>query len=88
LTRHPWFDKRADESMDLRRLAVQLIGATVQVQRVGSSGAQRQARDILVDARRRLYQVLADDDAGDLHDLQDAMQAIGAEPPVLEEEPA
>jgi DNA-binding PadR family transcriptional regulator len=88
LTRHPWFDKRADESMDLRRLAVQLVGATVQVQRVGSSGAQRQAHDILVDARRRLYQVLADDDAGDLNDFQDAMQAIGAEPTVLEEEPA
>ena len=80
LTRHPWFDQRADGSMDLRRLAVQLIGATVQVQRVGSAEAQRQARDILVESRRRLYRVLADDDAGDLRDFADAMHAIGAEP--------
>jgi DNA-binding PadR family transcriptional regulator len=81
LIRHPWFDKRsAEESMDLRRLAVQLIGATVQAQRVGSAEAQRAARDILVDSRRRLYRVLADDDAGDLADFKDAMNAIGAEP--------
>lgn len=81
LTRHPWFDKQAGrQSMDLRRLAVQLIGATVQVQRVGSDKAQREARDILVESRRRLYQVLAEDDTGDLSDFKDAMNAIGAEP--------
>ncbi|HEX6139795.1 MAG TPA: PadR family transcriptional regulator [Candidatus Limnocylindria bacterium] len=80
LTRHPWFDKRsAPESLDLRRLAVQLIGATIQVQRVGSEEAQKQAREILVDSRRRLYRLLADDDAGDLADFADAMKAGGAE---------
>jgi hypothetical protein len=72
--------------MDLRRLAVQLMGATVQVQRVGSAEAQRQARDILTDSRRRLYRVLADDDAGDLRDFDDAMHAIGAEPAGGEQE--
>jgi DNA-binding PadR family transcriptional regulator len=87
LTRHPWFDQRTGEqSMDLRRLAVQLVGATVQVQRVGSPEAQRQARDILVDSRRRLYRVLADDDSGDLADFKDAMNAIGAEPAADEPE--
>lgn len=80
LTRHPWFDKNAGgESIDLRRLAVQLIGATVQVQRVGSDDAQQRAREVLIDSRRRLYRLLADDDAGDIRDFEDAMQAIGAE---------
>jgi DNA-binding HxlR family transcriptional regulator len=64
LTRHPWFAKDAGEpAMDMRRLAVQLIGAAIQVQRAGSPDAQRDAREILVESRRRLYRLLADDDA-------------------------
>ena len=67
LLRHPWFDPNAGPAaIDLRRLAVQLVGATIQVQRVGSEEAQREAREILVDGRRRLYQLLADDDAGEI----------------------
>jgi DNA-binding PadR family transcriptional regulator len=89
LTRHPWFDKNAGrEAMDLRRLAVQLIGATVQVQRVGTDEAQRRARDILIESRRQLYRVLAEDDAGNLNDFQDAMSAIGAEGAPDEEDEA
>ena len=62
LTRHPWFDAEAgSQAMDMRRLAVQLIGAAVQVKRAGSPAAQREAQRILVDARRRLYRLLADD---------------------------
>jgi hypothetical protein len=49
----------------MRRLAVQLIGAAIQVKRVGSPEAQRQAQEILVDSRRRLYSLLAEDGATD-----------------------
>jgi DNA-binding PadR family transcriptional regulator len=66
LTRHPWFDAEAGtQAMDTRRLAVQLIGAAVQVKRVGSPAAQREAHRILVDSRRRLYRLLADDEPAD-----------------------
>lgn len=63
LTRHPWFAEDAEPGADLRRLAVQLVGAAMQVQRVGSSEAQKQAREVLVESRRRLYGLLAEDDA-------------------------
>ena len=64
LTRHPWFAKDAGQpGMDMRKLAVQLIGAAIQVQRAGSPDAQREAREILVDGRRRLYRLLAEDDS-------------------------
>lgn len=46
---------------DIRRLAMQLAGAVMQVSRMGSPAAQRQARDILVEARRGMYRILADD---------------------------
>jgi DNA-binding PadR family transcriptional regulator len=77
LTRHPWFDKDAkSESLDLRRLGVQLIGATVQVQRVGSDDAQRKAREILLDSRKRLYRLLADDEGGNAsHELEEETEA-------------
>jgi len=66
LTRHPWFAIDAEHgAMGLRRLAVQLMGAAAQVQRVGSPEAQKQAREILVESRRRLYGLLADDDLAD-----------------------
>jgi DNA-binding PadR family transcriptional regulator len=63
LRRHPWFDKDAGrEAIDLRRLALQLVGAAIQVKRMGSPEANREARDILVDSRRRLYRLLAEDE--------------------------
>ncbi len=63
LLRHPWFDKGAHGQADLRKLALQLAGASMQVGRVGSSRAQRRAAEILVDARKKLYGLLAEDDA-------------------------
>lgn len=67
LQHHPWFNHGADqeggETADLRRLGTQVIGAAVQVSRVGSESAQVQAREILTDTRRRLYRLLAEDDA-------------------------
>ena len=64
LKKHPWFDPQNEKgTMDLRRLAVQVIGGAIQVSRVGSEDAKAQAREILVDARRRMYGLLAEDDA-------------------------
>jgi hypothetical protein len=55
---------------------VQLIGATVQVQRVGSDDAQRKAREILLDSRKRLYRLLADDEGGNAsHELEEETEA-------------
>ncbi len=63
LRKHPWFDRASGKRpADLRRLAVQVIGAAVQVSRVGSEVVQQEAREILVDARKRLYGLLAEDD--------------------------
>lgn len=64
--RSPWSRGADRDAPDIRSLAVQLIGAGMQVQRMGSPAAQVEARRILVDARRRLYRLLADEeDAGD-----------------------
>jgi DNA-binding PadR family transcriptional regulator len=61
--RHPRIEDEADrEAIDVRGLAIQLIGAVIQVNKVGSPRARREARDILVDARRRIYRLLAEDE--------------------------
>jgi DNA-binding PadR family transcriptional regulator len=64
--REPFFsDVEADHDMDLRRVAMQLIAAAAQVRRVGSAPAQAEAREVLLDSRRRLYELLAQDEAGE-----------------------
>lgn len=65
LNQHPWFTRRAGGEVDLRRLALQLVGASMQVAKIGSPDAQRGAAEILGEARRKLYGILAEDD-GDL----------------------
>lgn len=61
-TRSPWGDADARrESIDIRQLALQLVGAVMQVSRAGSPKAKQQARDVLVDARRQMYRLLAED---------------------------
>ena len=60
--RSPWSRGADRDTPDIRSLAVQLVGAGMQVQRMGSPAAQTEARRILVDARRRLYRLLADDE--------------------------
>jgi DNA-binding PadR family transcriptional regulator len=67
-TRMPWNDKDGDQDMDLRQLGIQLVGAVMQVQRVGSPAARREANRILADARRQLYRLLADDEEGRVPD--------------------
>jgi DNA-binding PadR family transcriptional regulator len=63
LSRHFGMDAdAAAEGLDVRKLAVHLVGAAVQVKRMGSPDANKAAREILVAARKRMYQLLADDE--------------------------
>jgi DNA-binding PadR family transcriptional regulator len=60
--RAPWTESPdLREEIDVRRLAMQLVGSVMQVNKVGSPRAKGQARDILVDARRQMYRLLAED---------------------------
>jgi DNA-binding PadR family transcriptional regulator len=52
----------ADESPDVRREAMQLVRAALQVSKVGSVTAQQEARRTLIEARRELYRLLANDE--------------------------
>jgi DNA-binding PadR family transcriptional regulator len=61
--RMPWDQPdAADESGDIRRLAIQLIAAAVQVKRMGSEDANTAARRLLVETRRQMYGLLAAED--------------------------
>ena len=55
-----------DEALEMRRLFGTVAMAGMQVARVGTRAQVEQARQILTDARRKLYQILAaeDDEAG------------------------
>jgi DNA-binding PadR family transcriptional regulator len=88
LHRHPWFSGPArEEAAETRDLIAQLVGAAVQVRRAGSAAAQDRARMILIDARRQLYRLLAEDDAAadgagvDGADREDAPAEAPAETP-------
>ena len=48
---------------DLRKVAMSVIAAARQVDRIGTADHARAAREILVDARRRLYRLLAEEDS-------------------------
>jgi len=62
----PWeAAEGGDDDADLRRLATQLIAAAVQVEGVGSAATVEKARRILVDGRRAMYRLLADEDGGE-----------------------
>jgi DNA-binding PadR family transcriptional regulator len=50
------------EAIELRGLIAQVASAAVQVIRVGSEAQAAQARQILTDARRSLYRILAADE--------------------------
>jgi DNA-binding PadR family transcriptional regulator len=60
-----FFEGRAERGTDsLHFLAAQVVVAAVQVERIGSSAARERADAILREARRELYRILAEDDAG------------------------
>jgi DNA-binding PadR family transcriptional regulator len=60
----PWesMGRSEDSAFELRSLSFQLGAAAMQVAQVGSARSIDQARDVLVDARRRLYRLLAEDE--------------------------
>jgi DNA-binding PadR family transcriptional regulator len=72
LGRHPLFGSEGDSTThpNLRKEAIGLVGAAVQVSRVGSPAAQAKAREVLVEARRRLYGLLAEDEGEGLPDTE------------------
>lgn len=53
-------DSQDDGHQDMRAMIGQVMGAAAQVAFAGSSSQRDAARQVLVDARRRLYQILAD----------------------------
>lgn len=61
----PWERFGADESdglVSLRDTAFQVGGAVMQVARAGSDAQVERAREILEDTRRKIYQILAEDE--------------------------
>jgi DNA-binding PadR family transcriptional regulator len=56
-------DPRMQEAADLRSLGFQVGSAAMQVLTVGSPEMANEAVQILTDARRKLYRLLAEDDA-------------------------
>src|SRR5215510_1438192 len=62
--RPDWSDQTG-RGLDLRRPALELVRAAMQVSAVGTPAAQREAERILTDTRKRLYRLLADDEPAD-----------------------
>ena len=58
-----WDDAPANGAPDLQDLFMQLAGAVMQVQRMGSTHARMETTRIVSDARRQVYRLLADDEA-------------------------
>jgi DNA-binding PadR family transcriptional regulator len=59
-----WLDSDVGtDGPDVRKLAASVMEAVMQVRRIGTAEANEAAREILTDARRRLYRLLADDEA-------------------------
>ncbi len=58
----PWAEDEGDDR--LRQVARGLLAAVQQVGLIGSDAARGEAYEILDDARRRLYRLLADDEPG------------------------
>ena len=52
----------AGDGPDLGRQLRSVAQASMQIERIGTSDAQKAANEILVEARRRLYRLLADDE--------------------------
>lgn len=59
----PWDVDGAGDAVEFRHLIMQVVKAAMQVGQIGTPGAISQAQAILVDTRRRLYRLLAEDDA-------------------------
>jgi DNA-binding PadR family transcriptional regulator len=60
--RAPWEDADSESGPDIRKLAMQVAAAVMQVHRIGSPAAQREAARILTDARKQMYRLLSEDE--------------------------
>jgi len=58
----PWQAADKDGTPDLRRVAAQVMSATMQVARDGDPAMQARAYELLAECRRSIYRLLADDD--------------------------
>ncbi|MEU0540584.1 PadR family transcriptional regulator [Nocardia sp. NPDC005978] len=61
----PWQEVKdgvGDQALDLRGLIGQLMGAVAQVAAVGTPAQAAKAAEVLTEARRSLYRILAEDD--------------------------
>jgi DNA-binding PadR family transcriptional regulator len=57
----PWADAGTGDG-DLKVLGMQLVGAVLQVERMGSARARRETIRLLTETRRAVYRILADDE--------------------------
>jgi hypothetical protein len=62
----PWDtanDHVGQVEIDLRALIGQVSGALIQVAQVGDGAQLAKAKEVMINARRSLYRILAEDDA-------------------------
>jgi DNA-binding PadR family transcriptional regulator len=62
ITREGWLETDAGGDPSLPELAGRLIAAAAELDRVGTDVARQSAREALVEARKRIYRLLADDE--------------------------
>ena len=65
-------DTGDERLLELRNLFGQVATAGMQVAQVGTESQLAEARIVMIEARRRLYLILAEDDTGDEQDVDDA----------------
>jgi DNA-binding PadR family transcriptional regulator len=61
-----------DRDPDIKALALQLAGAVLQVNKIGSPNAKREVVRILTEARREIYRLLSEDEPIDVPDEEGA----------------
>jgi DNA-binding PadR family transcriptional regulator len=65
-------DTGDERLLELRNLFGQVATAGMQVAHVGTESQLAEARKVMIEARRRLYLILAEDDTGGEQDVDDA----------------
>jgi DNA-binding PadR family transcriptional regulator len=63
--RPAWDEPEGDSQPDVRQLAMQLAAAVIQVHKMGSPRARKEAVRVLTDARKQMYRLLSEDDVED-----------------------
>ena len=63
ISKEGWLEADAGGNPSLPELAGRLVAAAAELDRFGTDAARQSAREALVDARKRIYRLLADDEA-------------------------